>query len=205
MNFNRFDVKLSNFLLATIASASIFISSSPAIAQQKYCQIKSSERTLFSGDFENFDQSIKSAMKSANLKGEVKKIVWAEGVQIYEFKDGKSKVFAPSADLFAFQSSGNGIYVFNQSKIGSHYKVGDSPAWEFANQRLVAQEVTKIEGAGEQDAPWLVAETSKEGYYVLRIETRGGVPPQCNFEGVVGVPYQTLYVIVKTSSPQAVR
>ena len=208
MILNRFRARVSRFLLIAITSTSIFIPSIPAIAQQKSCQIEQTERTLFSDGFNNLNQSISSAMKSANLKGEVKKIVWAEGVQIYEFKDGKPKIFAPSADLFSFQSSDNGIYLFDQSeKIGSHYKVGDNPAWEFANQRLVAAEkARRIEGAGEKDAPWLVVKTDKEGYYILRIETRGGIPPEaekCNFEGLIGVSYQTLYVIVETSNSQA--
>ena len=79
----------------------------------------------------------------------------------------------------------------------------NTPAWEFSSERLVAEEVTKIEGAKEEDAPWLLVKTDKKDYYVLRIETRGGNPPQCNFEGVVGVPYQTVYVIIKTDASQA--
>ncbi len=81
----------------------------------------------------------------------------------------------------------------------------NTPAWEFSDERLVAEEVTKIDGAGEGDAPWLLVKTDQKDYYILRIETRGGVPPQCDFEGVVGVPYQTIYVIIKTDAPQASR
>lgn len=59
--------------------------------------------------------------------------------------------------------------------------------------------ILQIEGAGEEDAPWLAVKTNVEGYHILRIETRGGVLPKknCDFEGLLGVQYETLYVIVK--------
>ena len=141
-------------------------------------------------------------MRSAELEGEVQQILWADGLQAYEFTNGKTQIYAPSADLFGVESLGKDIYLFGSKKIGSHYKV-DTPAWEFSSERLIAQEVTKIDGAEGKDAPWLLVKTDQKGYYILRIETRGGVPPQCDFEGVLGVPYQTLYVIIKTDASQA--
>ena len=67
--------------------------------------------------------------------------------------------------------------------------------------RLIGEKIKKIDGAGEKDAPWLVVKTNLEDYYILRIETRGGIVPRhpCNFEGILGIPYQTLYIIVKTA------
>ena len=184
---------IPNFLIKTPAKA------------QGVCQIEPTERTLFSHPVDNLNQKIAQAMQSAELSGEVQRILWADGLQAYEFIGGKPGIYAPSADLFSVDSLAENIHIFNSKKIGSHYKL-DRPAWEFANSRLVAQEVTKIDGAEEKDAPWLLVKTDREGYYVLRIETRGGVPPECsNFEGILGVAYQTLYVIVKTNTPQAFR
>lgn len=184
-------------LLALATSSSILFSSTPALAEG-YCKVKEEERTLFSHPVENLGQKIQSAMQSANLEGEVKNIVWAKGLQNYEIKDDKQKVFAPSADLFPLTISGEGIVVYSHKKIGSHYKI-DSPAWEFPWQRLVAKEVKKIEGAGKEDAPWLAVKTNVDGYHILRIETRGGLVPEnnCDFEGLLGVQYETLYVIVQ--------
>ena len=194
---------LFSSLFLAITTSSILITPIPVLAQ-KYCKIEHNERTLSSYPVTNLEQKIESAMQSAKLKGEVKKIVWAEGLQAYEIKNGESKVFAPIADLFSVESMGNERYILAQEKIGSHYKL-DSPAWEFSAQRLVAEEVAMIEGADELDAPWLVVKTDTEGYYVLRIETRGGVLPKtdCEFEGLLGIPYQTIYVIVETDDLQA--
>ena len=188
-------------LLIGISFVPNFIVSAPAFAQE-YCKIKPTERTLFSHPVANLDRQIELAMNSAKIQGKVEKILWAKGLQAYEFIGGKPQIYAPSAELFSVESLGQDIYIFNSKKIGSHYKL-NTPAWEFADSRLVAEEVAQIDGAGEKDAPWLLVKTNKKDYYVLRIETRGGNPPQCNFEGVVGVPYQTLYVIIKTDAPQA--
>jgi len=198
MNFKRLKTKLSMFLLG-ISFVPNLLLIAPAKAQE-YCKIEPVKRTLFSHPVANLDRQIQLAMRSAELEGEVEKILWADGLQAYEFMSGKPQIYAPSADLFSVESLGKDIYIFNSKKIGSHYKL-DTPAWEFPDSRLVAEEVTKIDGAKEEDAPWLLIKTNKKDYYILRIETRGGVPPQCDFEGVVGVPYQTLYVIIKTDSP----
>ncbi len=193
--------KLS-MLLIGISLVPNFILTAPAKAQE-YCKIEPVKRTLFSHPVANLDRQIELAMRSAELEGEVQKILWADGLQSYEFINGKPEIFAPSADLFSVESLGQDIYIFNSKKIGSHYKI-DTPVWEFAGSRLVAEEVTKIDGAGEKDAPWLLVKTNQKDYYILRIETRGGVPPKENcsgFEGVLDVPYQTIYVIIKTDSP----
>jgi len=191
-------------LFVGLIFASNYTISMPAKAQG-VCQIEQTKRTLFTHPVNNLNQKIQQAMQSAELSGEVQQVWWADGLQAYEFIGGKPGIYAPSADLFSVDSLAENIHIFNSKKIGSHYKV-DTPAWEFSNSRLVAKEVTKIDGAKEGDAPWLLVKTDREGYYVLRIETRGGVPPECNnFEGILGVPYQTLYVIVKTNIPQAFR
>ena len=202
MSFKRFKTKLSMLLVGMIF-AGLPIISTPVKAQE-YCQIETTKRTLFSHPVDNLDRQIKQAMQSAELEGKVHQVLWADGLQAYEFIGGKPGIYAPSGELFSVDSLAENIHIFNSKKIGSHYKV-DTPAWEFANSRLVAKEITKIDGAGEKDAPWLLVKTNKEGYYVLRIETRGGIPPRCDFEGILGVPYQTLYVIIKTNTPQAVR
>ncbi len=202
MNFKRLKTKLS-MLLIGISFAANSTMTAPAKAQE-YCKIEPVKRTLFSHRPKNIDRQIELAMRSAELEGEVQQILWADGLQAYEFINGKPQIYAPSAELFLVESLGKDIYLFGSKKIGSHYKV-DTPAWEFPDSRLVAEEVTKIDGAKEVDAPWLLVKTDQKDYYVLRIETRGGVPPQCDFEGVVGVPYQTLYVIIKTDSPQALQ
>ncbi len=101
----------------------------PAKAQG-YCQIKQTERTLFSHPVTNLNQKIKSVMQSAELEGEVQQIVWADGLQAYQFIDGKPEIFAPSADLFPYESLGNDLHILSSEKIGSHYKV-NSPAWEY--------------------------------------------------------------------------
>ena len=196
MIFQRFKTKI---LMLTIGI--FLIAPMPAKAQES-CQIRQTERTLFSHPVANLTQKIKQAIQLAKLEGEVQQILWADGLQAYEFIGGKPEIYAPSAELFSVDSLAENIYIFNSKKVGNHYKL-DTPAWEFSNSRLVAKEVTKIDGASDGDAPWLLVKTDREGYYVLRIETRGGVPPECNFEGILGVPYQTLYVILKTNTPQA--
>lgn len=204
MNFISSKIKQFSLLsIALATSSSILLGSIPALAEG-YCQVQEEERTLFSHPVENLNQKIQAAMKSAKLEGEVKKIIWAKGLQNYEIKDDKQKVFAPSADLFPLTISGEGIVIFSHQKIGSHYKV-NSPAWEFPWQRLVAEEVTKIEGAGKEDAPWLAVKTDIDGYHILRIETRGGVLPEknCDFEGLLGVQYETLYIIVQDDNSRA--
>ena len=188
-------------LLIGMTFAANFTMTTPAKAQ-KSCPIEPVKRTLFSHPVANLDRQIELAMRSAELEGEVQQILWADGLQAYEFVGGKPQIYAPSADLFGVEPLGQDIYIFNSKKIGSHYKL-NTPAWEFPDSRLVAEEVTKIDGAEGKDAPWLLVKTDRKGYYILRIETRGGVPPQCNFEGVLGVPYQTLYVIIKTDASQA--
>lgn len=206
MNFISSKTKQFSLLsIALATSGSVLLGSVPALAEG-YCKIQEEERTLFSHPVENLNQKIQLAMKSAKLEGgEVKKVIWAKGLQNYEIKDNKQKVFSPSADLFPVEVLGEGIIIFSNNKIGSHYKVNSSPAWEFPWQRLVAKEVRKIEGAGKEDAPWLAVETNTEGYHVLRIETRGGILPEknCDFEGLLGVQYETLYVIVETDNPRA--
>ncbi len=194
---------LSALLLIAI-TGSISIRTKPVLAEQKSCEIEPTERTLFSHRPQNIDRQIKLAMNSAQLQGKVEKILWAKGLQAYEFINGKPQIYAPSAELFLVESLGKDIYLFGSKKIGSHYKL-NTPAWEFSEERLIAEEVTRIDGAEQKDAPWLLVRTNKKDYYILRIETRGGIPPQCNFEGILGVPYQTLYVIVKTDAPQASR
>ena len=192
-------VSLVSTLVILMSSGLIGINSSKAFAKG-YCKVQQQTRTLFSEPIENIDQKIDGAMKSAKLKGKVEKIVWAKGLQAYHIYQHQSQVFAPSADLFPVEYSENNEYQLEEKKIGSHYKVGSSPAWEFSNgDRLIGEKIKKIDGAGEKDAPWLVVKTNLEDYYILRIETRGGILPRhhCNFEGILGVPYQTLYVIVK--------
>ena len=163
------------------------------------------ERTFFSEGAINIDKTIKSAMKSAKLEGKVERILWAKGYQIYERENKEIKIFAPLADLFSVEVIGDKSYLFDNKEIGYHYKL-NTPAWEYEGKRFTAKEIEKIEGAEKQDAPWLKVKTNQEGYYILRIETRGGAAPNCQFEeGLVGVPYQTLYVIVYSDSPQAIK
>ncbi len=180
----------------------------PGIAQQNSCQVKENERKLpTSIPASSLNASIDWAMKEANLQGEVKFIVWADGVQIYEFQNGSQpKVFAPSADLYPVENLNDELYLLMYEPIGNHDKVGDSPAWEFwGGNRLVAKSKKEIEGAGEEDVPWLAVRTDKKDHYILRIETQGGTAPDCRFEGLLGVPYQSLYVLVKSDSSQASR
>ena len=221
----KFKTNFKLLLLVGISSLGLplflgFIPPRPGIAQANSCQPKQNNRKLpTSMTASSLNASIEWAMKEANLKGQVESIVWAYGVQIYEFQNGNQpKVFAPSADLYPVENLDDELYLLMQDKIGNHYKVGNSPAWEFFDgQRLIAQEKKEIEGAGEEDVSWLAVKikpvidktdaTLKKDYHVLRIETRGGTTPNCSrqFEGFFSVDYQTLYAIVKTNSSQASR
>lgn len=199
MNYRCLKTKISILL-------SIMIASSVAIPVKavEQCHI-GEERTFFSEPAININKTIKSAMKSADLEGKVERILWAEGFQIYEIENKEVKIFGPSAELFSVKDLGNKSYLFDNKEIGHHYKL-NTPAWEYEGKRFIAKEIEKIEGAENKDAPWLKVKTNQEGYYILRIETRGGAAPDCQFEeGLVGVPYQTLYVIVYSASPQAIK
>ncbi|MGK7951987.1 MAG: hypothetical protein AB4368_25170 [Xenococcaceae cyanobacterium] len=48
----------------------------------------------------------------------------------------------------------------------------------------------------------MAVKTDREGYYVLRLDTRGVLPPEedCQFSGIVGIPYETIYVVIKDNS-----
>ncbi len=102
-------------------------------------------------------------MPSAKLRGKVQKILWSDGLQAYEFINGKPEIYAPSVDLFSVDFLGEDLYIFSTKKIGSHYKL-NNPAWELseteflesefseselASARLVAKEVTKIDERGK--------------------------------------------------------
>ncbi|MGK7934464.1 MAG: DUF3455 domain-containing protein [Xenococcaceae cyanobacterium] len=196
-----------------------FIPPRPGIAQQNSCQVKENDRKLPSSiPASSLNASIDWAMKEANLQGEVKFIVWADGVQIYNYSNGQPKIFAPLANLYPVENFDDEMYILMNDPIGNHYKIGDAPAWEFlGGNRLVAKSKKEIEGAGEKDAPWLAVKikpvTDKtdatlkiepKDYYILRLETRGGTAPDCprQFEGFLSVDYQTLYAIVKVNSQQ---
>ncbi|MGK7949859.1 MAG: DUF3455 domain-containing protein [Xenococcaceae cyanobacterium] len=193
-------VKISAFLL--IASL-LNWSPLPVRAEStNFCKIPQSDRSLVSQPVVNLESEISKAMRSLDLEGEIEKIIWAKGTQSYEMKpDGSMVSFGPSADLLSVESKDNKIVPVAE-KVGSHYKVGNLPAWEFPSLRLIAQEVAKLEGAGNNDVPWLAIKTDREGYYVLRLETRGGLPPEeeCQFSGIVGIPYETIYVVIKDNS-----
>ncbi len=181
-----------------------FIPPRPGIAQQNSCQVKENERKLpTSIPASSLNAEIEWAMKEANLKGQVESIVWADGVQIYNYSNGQPKIFAPLANLYPVENLADELYILENEPIGNHDQVGDSPAWEFLDgQRFIAQEKIEIEGAGEEDVPWLVVRTDKKDHYILRIETQGGTAPDCRFEGLLGVDYQSLYVVVKVNSQQ---
>ncbi len=123
---------LLSSLVILMSSVLIEIDSSQAFAKG-YCKVQQQTRTLFSEPIENIDQKIDRAMKSAKLKGQVEKIVWAKGLQAYHMYQHQSQVFAPSADLFPVEYLENNKYELEENKIGSLYKVGSSPAWEFFN------------------------------------------------------------------------
>lgn len=198
MNTKNTFFKLDSLLFLMILTIGVNSITPMSVRAQNFCQIEESDRSLTSDPVVDLEQKIDRAKQSLNIEGEVKRIMWAEGIQSYEIKDDLShESFGPLADLLSVQSSSNEI-IPTPEKIGSHYKVGNSPVWEFAESRLMGKEVTKIEGAGENDVSWLVVTTDREGYYVLRLETRGGLPPDenCEFAGLLGIPYQTIYVII---------
>ncbi len=79
-------------LLFVAITGSISIRTKPVLAEQKYCQIEPTERTLFSHPVDNIDEQIELAMPSAKLRGKVQKILWADGLQAYHFIDGKPQI-----------------------------------------------------------------------------------------------------------------
>ena len=165
------------------------------------CQVDSIKRTLVTDPAENLEDTLSSVIEASGLTGKVVKTVLADGLQGYEYGKGEEPTaFGPSATLYPFPYAGaDGIVLTSQQKIGDHYML-NKPVWEFSfvRERLLAKSFKEIEGAKEGDIPWLVVETNIEGYYIFRIETRGGIAPQCGtFKGVIGIPYQTLYIIFR--------
>ncbi len=175
------------------------------IAQENSCQVEENNRKLPSSiPASKLNAEIESVMKEADLEGEIELIIWADGVQIYNYSNGQPKIFAPLANLYPVENFDDELYILMNDPIGNHDQVGDSPAWEFFDgQRFIAQEKIEIEGAGEQDVPRLAVRTDQKDYYILRLGTQGGTAPDCRFEGLLGVPYQSLYVLVKTNGSQA--
>ena len=192
-----------------------FFSPQRGIAQEKYCQVEENNRKLPSSmTASSLNASIESAMKEASLQGEVEFIVWADGVQIYNYHNGQPKISAPHAKLYPVENLDNELYLLMKDKsIGNHYLLRDKAAWEFGNgQRFIAQEKKEIEGGGEKDVTWLavkvkperneIGKIDRKEHYILRIHTKGGVAPDCNFEGSLGMDYQTLYGFIKTNGSQ---
>jgi len=127
--------------------------------------------------------------------------VEAEGVQIYlskEGKDGKPEwsFKAPLADLY-----------HRGKKIGYHY---DGPSWEALDGSKVVRdksvEVASVKAPSPgEDVPWLRIKVKPDGEqgttlskagYVLRVNTRGGVPPvepPARVGTEVGVKYRATY------------
>ncbi len=96
MNFKRLKTKLSMFLLGISLVPNLIIST-PAFAQE-YCKIEPVKRTLFSHPVANLDRQIELAMRSAELEGEVQQILWAVGLQAYEFVGGKAQIYRGKAE-----------------------------------------------------------------------------------------------------------
>lgn len=204
MNKKSTLLKSSLLLTLTISSLGCQLFNSLRANAQNFCTISQSDLFLSRFPSVDLERKIAIAMQSIELVGKVEKIVWAEGVQTYRMERDSSFVsFGPSADLYAVKKEGSIITPLSK-RVGSHYKVGDLPAWEFDKSRLIAKKVALIKGAEGDDIPWLAVETDKDGYYILRLETRGGLPPEenCQFKGILGIPYQTFYVIVKTGNSQ---
>ena len=100
-------------------------------------------------------------------------VVAAEGVQIYECRDGSWMFVAPKASLF--DRSGK--------RIGSHYA---GPHWEAADGSRIVGTVKSRADAPQADAlPWLLLSAKSVGPYgafsrvtsIQRLSTRGGVAP----------------------------
>ena len=203
-------IKLLLFLGIPSIGLPLFLGFLPprrGIAQENSCQVKQNKRKLPSSiPASSLNAQIESAMEEANLQGEVEFIVWADGVQIYNYSNGQPKIFAPLANLYPVENFDDELYILMNDPIGNHDQVGDSPAWEFwGGRRFIAKSKKEIEGAGEKDVPRLAVRTEQKDYYILRLGTQGGTAPDCQFEGLLGVPYQTLYVIIKTNGSQASR
>ena len=103
-------------LLVGMIFAANFNNPTPAKAQA-ICQIKQTGRTLFSHRPINIERQIQLVMRSAELEGEVQQILWADGLQAYQFIGNKPEIYAPSAELFSVESLGKDIYLFNSQKI----------------------------------------------------------------------------------------
>ena len=119
-------------------------------------------------------------------------VVAAEGVQIYECRDGKWAFVAPEAELLDA----------NARRVGRHYA---GPRWESVDGSGIAGVVKARADAPVPGAiPWLLLSTKsvgREGAFskvtsVQRVATAGGVAPEggCPQAGVQArVPYTAQY------------
>jgi len=116
--------------------------------------------------------SVPDNLKPANA--ELKRIVAAKGVQIYECREGRWLFVAPEADLFDQQGN----------LIGRHYA---GPHWESAGDgsKIIGKLTSRADAPVPGAIPWLLLSTKSVGgrgefsdvTSVQRIATHGGVAP----------------------------
>lgn len=161
-------------------------------------------RTLRTDRVTNLPDTIEHAKAEAGASDmETVLIVWARGIQAYELSSMGWQAKGPLADLFPVRVHSDGTVRLARKKVGAHYQHLATPAWEFADGRVIAQQAESISGASSADVAWLNVDLlpNELGYRkILRIETRAGLAPNnTNFlKGVrLGIGYETLYVFLR--------
>ena len=158
------------------------------------------ERTLSSDPASDLSAQIREIQNTRNLSGlTVNRITLARGIQNYTWNGEKWIGAGPLAALYildnAWQASAN--------KTGTHYMHLKTPAWEFADGRLIAKAKEAFDGASKGDVAWLDVELKDNDLgmkRILRIETRAGTPPSQAGDYInqnIGVSYETYYVFLK--------
>lgn len=137
---------------------------------------------------------------AADTEGcEVEKVVFARGIQSYMLSDERKWIATgPLASLYEVNKEFIGT-----EKIGTHYQHLNKPAWEFPEGRGIVDSAATIEGAGENDVPWLDVDLVDEGLgynRLFRVGTNSGVAPNkvLGYEvgATIGIGYTTFYVFL---------
>ena len=158
------------------------------------------ERTLRSDPVNDLSAQVKEIQNVRNLNGfKIDRITLARGIQNYTWSGVTWDEAGPLAALYTLDDS----LLPSQNKTGTHYMHLKTPAWEFADGRVIANAKEAFDGASKGDIAWLDVELKDNDLgmvHILRFETRAGTPPTQAGDYInqnIGMSYETYYAFLK--------